>query len=242
MNTARRLRQDLFTFGLEPHNDVTAERIRENPMKGISFILRYRDGSWPVNLKVPGRHNMQNALAAAAVGFVSNVSPEHIVAGLEEFKGITGRFTIERLSCGVTVIDDTYNANPTALRAALETGKSMIPKTSRFLVALGDMLELGDAAPMEHRAAGRLVADAGAAYFIVMGDYAPDMIRGAIEAGFPENHIAVVQSHDQMVEALEGMAGEGDIVFFKASRLMALDKAVEMFKASMERKRTADAL
>jgi UDP-N-acetylmuramoyl-tripeptide--D-alanyl-D-alanine ligase len=242
MDTARRFRQDLFTFGLGSRNDVFAEDVHDKTTDSISFILRHRDGSWPVHLKVPGRHNMQNALAAAAVGFVSGSAPEHILAGLEEFRGIKGRFTVEHLSCGITIIDDTYNANPTALQAALDTGKSMISKGGRLVVALGDMLELGEAARREHRAAGRLVAGAGAAFFVVMGTHAPDMIQGAKEAGFAEESMAAVNTHDQMVRVLRQVAREGDIVFFKASRLLELEKAVEDFKALMEQERVADAL
>lgn len=242
MKAARRLRQDLFTFGMRPQNDVYAGEVQENTIEGISFVLHHGEGSWPVNLRVPGHHNVQNALAAAAVGFSVGMGPDQIVKGLEEFRGMEGRFTIERLSSGITVIDDTYNANPEALRVALETGKSLVPKGGRFLVALGDMLELGDAAIMEHRAAGRLVTDVGAAAFVVLGEYAQDMAEGAKEAGFPEKYLAAAESHEYMVKILTREAREGDIVLFKASRLMGLGRVVELFKAAMERERAADAV
>jgi len=242
MNVSRRLRQDLFTFGLGPESHVYAGEIRENTVNGVSFVLHYRGGSWPVNLKVPGRHNVQNAVAAAAAGFVAGTGPEQVVKGLEGFQGIRGRFIIERLSSGITVIDDTYNSNPEALRVSLETGKSLVPEGGRLLVALGDMLELGDAAAMEHRAAGRLVADVGANALVVLGDHARDTIQGATDAGFSGEHVAAVETHEQMARVLARAAREGDIVFFKASRLMNLGKAMELFKASMEQERAADAL
>lgn len=242
MNAARRLRQDLFTFGMRPHNDVYAGEVQEDTIEGVSFVLHHREGSWPVNLNIPGRHNVENALAAAAVGFALGVGPEQVVNGLEKFPGIKGRFTIERLPCGVIMIDDTYNSNPGALRVTLKTGKSLVPKGGRFLVALGDMLELGDAAAMEHEAAGRLVAGMGAATLVVLGDHARDIIQGAKEAGFSEKHIAAVETHEQMVEVLTRTAREGDIVFFKASRLVGLGRAVGLFKSSMERERAADVL
>ena len=242
MDTARRFRQDLFTFGLGPRNDVFAEAVHEETTEGISFTLRHRDESWPVHLKVPGRYNVQNALAAAAVGFVSGSAPEHILTGLEEFRSIKGRFAVERLSGGITIIDDTYNSNPTALQAALDTGKSMVSKGGRFVVVLGDMLELGDSVHREHRAAGRLVADLGTAFFVVMGTYAQDMVQGAKEAGFPEKDMVVVDTHDQMVHVLRQVTREGDIILFKASRLIRLEKAVEAFKLLMEQGREVDAL
>ncbi len=242
MHVARRLRRDLITFGLGPQNHVSAGEIRGNTLDGVSFVLHYREGSWPVNLRVPGRHNVQNALAAAAAGFVAGADPEQVVKGLEEFQGIKGRFTIERLSRGITMIDDTYNSNPEAVRVSLETAKSLVPERGRLLVALGDMLELGDAAEMEHKVAGRLVADVGAAALVVLGNHAQDTIQGAIEAGFSGKHITAVETHEQMVKVLTHAAREGDIVLFKASQLMGLGKAVALCKASMERERAADAL
>jgi len=234
MLTAGKARQDVFTFGLGANNDVYAEGIHDKEENGISFTLCHRGRSWPVNIKVPGLHNVRNALAAASVGFVMGAGHDHIVAGLEQFQGIKGRLTIDRLPGGITVIDDAYNANPTSLGAALNTVKSMIPKTGRLLVALGDMKELGGAARIEHRMAGRLVADTGAVYFIATGDYAREMIKGATEAGISEERTARVNSHEEMVKKLEHVVREGDVVFFKASRLIGLDKVVERFKTLME--------
>ncbi|MEJ2025703.1 MAG: UDP-N-acetylmuramoyl-tripeptide--D-alanyl-D-alanine ligase [Deltaproteobacteria bacterium] len=108
----------------------------------------------PVNLRVPGRHNVVNAVAASAAAFLMGAHPKEIVTGLEAFQGIKGRFAVQRLSCGVTVIDDTYNSNPEALMVALGTARSFVPPQGRLLAALGDMLELGDAACKAHNTAG----------------------------------------------------------------------------------------
>lgn len=234
IETAGPLRDKLMTFGLGVDNDVSAEDIEDRGVQGVHFRLRHRGESWPVSLCVPGLHNVMNALGAAAAALAFGVAPDHIRIGLEQFCGIRGRFTVDRLPVGVTIIDDTYNANPASLQAAMEAGKRIIPDTGRFVVALGDMLELGAAAPLEHRDAGRLVAESGAACLVVMGRYAPDLIRGALEADFPEKSISRVETHDQMVRAVVRQVGPGDVVLFKASRMMGLDKVVEGFKTSME--------
>lgn len=238
MAAARELRQDLFTFGLGPQNRVYADGITQGTPEGISFLLHYRGGAWPVSLKVPGRHNVRNAVAAAAASFLADADPEQVVQGLEEFRGMKGRFSVERLPSGITVIDDTYNSNPEALLAALQTAQSLVPKGGRLLAGFGDMLELGEAAPAEHKTAGRLVAESGAGVLVVLGDYAGDVIEGAREAGFPAKHMALAETREQMAEFLALAAGEGDVVLFKASRAMDLGKAVELFKASVEQGRT----
>ncbi len=233
MEAASRLRKDLFTFGLVPGRNVFGGEIQENTPEGVSFVLHYREESRPVNLKVPGRHNVRNALAAAAAGFLMGAGPAEVVKGLEEFRGIKGRFTIEQLPCGITVIDDTYNANPDALRAALETGKSLVPKGGRLLVALGDMLELGDEAPMEHRAAGRLVAEMGAACFMALGEYAHEMINGALEGGLSEEKAVWLNDRDEMVIRLGSVAENRDLVIIKGSRMIGLEEVVRKLKESV---------
>ena len=242
MAAALKLRRDLFLFGLESHYQVYADEIREGTKQGMGFVLHHKEGAWPVNLRVPGRHNVVNAVAASAAAFLMGAHPKEIVTGLEAFQGIKGRFAVQRLSCGVTVIDDTYNSNPEALMVALGTARSFVPPQGRLLAALGDMLELGDAACKAHKTAGRNAAEAGVAALVALGSHAQEMIEGAVEAGISRKLTAAAETHADMVEFLSTTARQGDIILFKGSRLMDLGRAVDLFKASLERRREADAL
>jgi UDP-N-acetylmuramoyl-tripeptide--D-alanyl-D-alanine ligase len=229
-NAARNLDGNVMTFGLGPGNDVGAGEVRHRTSEGSSFTLLYRGNAWPVRLGVPGLHNVMNGLAAASVGFASGSSPDHIVRGLEMFQGMKGRFETVSFPGGITLVDDTYNANPASLKAVLNVVASMVQGGRRLIVALGDMKELGGESVPEHRTAGRRVAGAGAAYFVALGDYAPEMIKGAIAAGLPRQRAFRVGSREEMVERLAYIVKEGDLVFIKGSRVMALEEVVQRLK------------
>ncbi|MBU0990217.1 MAG: UDP-N-acetylmuramoyl-tripeptide--D-alanyl-D-alanine ligase [Proteobacteria bacterium] len=216
-----------MTFGLGEGNDVRAVNIRDNGPEGITFDLQYRDNSWPVRVRVPGLHNLGNALAAAAVGLSLSEPPENIVKGLDMFSGIKGRFRMVSLSKGITLVDDTYNANPSSLGAALASVSSLVNEGGKIIVGLGEMLELGDATIHAHREAGRKVAEIGAYFFFAMGEHAGDMIEGARIAGMPENRLKIVETHDQMVKGIIDTLTAGSLVFLKGSRKMELEKVTE---------------
>ncbi len=134
---------------------------------------------------MPGLHNVYNALAAAAIALSLNLSKDHIQEGLSRFEGIKGRFKVVPLPDGSILIDDTYNSNPSSLRLALESIKALAPQDRRVIVGLGEMLELGEETEAGHLEAGELVADTGADWLVALGDHAPEMIRGAVDKGFP---------------------------------------------------------
>jgi UDP-N-acetylmuramoyl-tripeptide--D-alanyl-D-alanine ligase len=242
MAAALKRRRDLFLFGLESHHQVYADEIRKGTNQEMGFVLHHKGGAWPVNLRVPGEHNVVNAVAASAAAFLMGAHPDEIVTGLEAFRGIKGRFAIQQLSCGVTVIDDSYNSNPEALVTALGTARNFVPHQGRLLAALGDMLELGEVASEAHKTAGRRAAEAGVAALVVLGSHAQEMIEGAVEAGISKKLTLAAETHADMVEFLSATAREGDIILFKGSRLMDLGRAVDLLKASLERRRKADAL
>jgi len=227
LKTASGLGKQWITFGLGGKNDVRADRIRNLGIEGIAFDLSYWGVYRPVRLKVPGTQNVLNALAAAAVSLCLETSFENIVKGLGDFAGLKGRFMVISLPNGITLVDDTYNANPSSLKAALSSVGSLVDEGRKIIVCLGEMMELGDATVPEHRQAGRSVAELGTYYFLAMGEHAHEMINGAIESGMPSNRAQVVSSHNEMVNKIKGEMHEGDLVFIKGSRKMALEKVVE---------------
>ena len=167
----------------------------------------------------------QNALAAAALAMLLEVQPEQILAAIEAFQVPAGRGRICRFG-ETTVIDDSYNANPASTRAGLETLLSL-PGRGRRLAVLADMLELGPAASEFHRQIGTYAAELGVEQLFCYGPESRATCDGALAGGAAASHYADM---DGLVEALRGTLKEGDLVYFKGSRGMALETALaELF-------------
>ena len=233
MKMASPYTREVVTFGIGKKSDVRADQIRDLGRKGVSFRLGFPGGSLAVKLKVPGLQNVSNALAAASVAFCLNEPPEYIAEGLGLFAGIGGRFAMTRLPGDVVLVDDTYNANPLALRAALVSVKSLVREGSRIIVGLGEMTELGDATVLEHREAGRRVAELGAHFLLAVGAHAHELVKGAVDAGMRRDQAEVVTSHDEMTNRIREEAKGGDLIFLKGSRKIGLERVVEGLKARL---------
>ena len=228
MDTASSFRRKSITFGLGPENDFTAHHVRNLGREGLSFEIRHGRERVPVTLQVPGTQNVLNALAASAIAFCMNISPDTIAEGLSRFAGMAGRFMILALPGGASLVDDTYNANPFSLRAALDSLKGLAENGGRVIIGLGEMLELGHESIAAHVEAGAMVAETGAHYFVVMGEHAEEMIRGALEKGFPSDRAAVARSHEDMAERITAVMQKHDLVLLKGSRGAGLDKVVRI--------------
>ena len=227
MKHAARFNRDVITFGLAEGNNIRGTHIKNRGSDGMGFDLTFDGNTWPVNLGVSGTHNVKNALAAAAIGLCLNEPPEQIVKGLGVFQGIKGRFQSIPLEKNILLIDDTYNANPSALKAALDSAVPLVHKEGRFIVGLGDMLELGEAAVSAHREAGGRVAASGASWFFAMGSHANDMKKGAIAEGMPSNRIIIAETHDDLTTRMIQEIEPRDTIFLKGSRMMQFEKISE---------------
>ena len=227
VKTASGFKREMTTFGLGEENDVVAVKVRDLGLDGISFFLKYREKSRHIKLKVHGLHNVYNALAAAAVGTCLNVPSEHVIAGLESFSGIEGRLTVEVLSGGITLVDDTYNANPLSLKATLDSLEALKRKGGRIIIGLGEMMELGDATGAAHLEAGRLVAGLGAHSLIAIGEHAREVINGAKGDNISKKRAVAVQTREEMLEIIKKEMDRGDLVLLKGSRKMGLGKVAD---------------
>ncbi len=230
METAAAFRKNVFTFGFGNKNDLHASEIRSLGQEGSSFRLNYQGNSWDVRLNVPGLQNVSNALAAAIVSFHLDIPPQNIIEGLHRFSGVKGRFNLVHLPGGITLVDDTYNSNPTSLKAALNSIEALVNGSGGVIVGLGEMMELGDESTASHQEAGRLVAEIGAKSFMAIGEHAPEMVRGAIESGMNSKKAKVVTSHNEMVKIISDEMRKGDLIFIKGSRKMNLGKIVDDLK------------
>jgi UDP-N-acetylmuramoyl-tripeptide--D-alanyl-D-alanine ligase len=216
----------VVTFGSENgknHVDVGAEDIMPRGLLGSDFTLVLpTDERVRVELGIPGGHAISNALAAAAVGHVVGVATADIVAALNGVAALAGRGVLRPGRLGSTIIDDTYNASPSSMAAALQV---LLAEAERPRIAvLGDMLELGDKAVEAHQKVGRQAARAD--LLVVLGDHAEDVVEGATEAGLRVDRASVVTNSEEAVAAIEPYL-KGALVLVKASRGVALEQVVD---------------
>ncbi|MEZ4600165.1 MAG: UDP-N-acetylmuramoyl-tripeptide--D-alanyl-D-alanine ligase [Syntrophotaleaceae bacterium] len=219
-------------FGCAPPADVRAEKISLWP-GGVEFQLCLPEGRWPVRLHIHGRFNVHNALAAAAAAYVIGVKPAEIGSGLERFRPYAGRMETTLLGEKVVLLEDCYNANPLAVKAALVTLDDLAGDGRRVAV-LGDMLELGEAAGELHREVGREVARR-ADLLILLGEFARHTAEGARQGGLAADRIIQVDSHEKAVESLEKLIRPGDRVLVKGSRGMKMERICAALKTDHAR-------
>jgi len=206
----------LIRFGLEASADVTAQAI-EGDAESSRFVLVTPIGEVDVDLAMPGRHNVLNALAAASIALGAGVEPEAIAAGLGNARPVAGRLVTHRLSSGAVLIDDSYNANPGSLNAAIDT---LAASEERAWLVLGDMRELGADAELLHAEAGRRAKNAGIDRLYALGP----LSAHAVEAFGEDGHHFT--THAQLAEALLSGLRDGVRVLVKGSRGSAMDKIV----------------
>ena len=191
---------------------------------GLVFTLRLPDGSETVHLQTPGRFMVSNALAAAAVGHLAGLTSAQIKSGLEAFAPFNGRLSMLHTRRGVGIIDDTYNANPVSMAAALET-LAAVKGAGRGFVVLGDMLELGAQSAELHRELGCKAGRCGAARLYAHGPHAAEVAAGAQEAGMPASDMQTGDK-EAIADDLIGRLQTGDWVLVKGSRGMAMETVV----------------
>jgi UDP-N-acetylmuramoyl-tripeptide--D-alanyl-D-alanine ligase len=225
---AERFTGRVLRFGRTARSDVTASRIEPTP-DGSRFTLRTPGGEAPVDLPVQGQHQVDNFLAAAAIGSAVGVGASECAAAAADLHPAAHRGELSRHSSGALLYDDAYNANPSSVKAALET-LEFLPGTRRIAV-LGDMLELGPDEERWHREAGAQVIGR-ADVLVCVGPRARWIGEGAIRAGFPAASVSYVGSSEEAAQALRDLLSAGDAVLFKASRGIGLDRAVAILSGA----------
>ncbi len=225
--------------------DVYAAGVRALGARGTSFRLFTPEGWAEVVLPLPGRHNVANALAAAAVGTAWGLSPADIAAGLGEARISDKRMNVFQAGA-VTILDDTYNASPVSTIAALEVLKGL--EGRRRVAVLGNMLELGEYAEEGHREVGLAAVRLGVDVLLTVGDLARHIAAGAQEAQEAQGpqgsqgpqarraHTDVHHAPDR--HAAEPLLAElvrpGDVVLVKGSRGMAMEELVAVLRRRFE--------
>ena len=212
------------TYSLERKADVTVAKCAERGLDGLGVTYDIRGRSVNVRFASPGLANVINGAAAIAATLTLGVEHCEIEEGLGAFVPAKGRMEVLRLA-SITVLDDTYNANPESVASALRTlGKA----EGRRVAVLGDMLELGPASKAEHREAGRVAGTLGIEVVVAIGSFAADLVEGAASAGVRGAY--GFNSRQEAEASLSGILRQGDTVLVKGSRGMALEKTVEALK------------
>jgi len=220
---AERAVQKILMYGCDETADVRAEDVASTP-DGMTFNLNLAGTRVPVRLRTPGRFMVSNALAAAAVGYLAGLTAYEIREGLETFRPVQGRLNVRETARGIHIIDDTYNANPGSMAAAIETLQG-VSKDGRSVLVAGDMKELGSGAADLHRDIGVLCAKSKITRLYAAGEFAQQVGAGAAEGGMPVDAI-IIGSRTSIATDLIDWLEPGDWVVVKGSRAMGMEKVV----------------
>jgi UDP-N-acetylmuramoyl-tripeptide--D-alanyl-D-alanine ligase len=221
MDISRGFEGPKVTYGIEHDADFRGTNIRERGLLGTSFEVNGHS----FELSLPGRHNLENLLAAIATARSIGISWEGIARGVAQVKPAYHRGIIINVA-GATIYDDTYNSNPYALGSAL-TLMSEADVSGRRIAVIGDMLELGDKELDYHRDSGRSVPNT-IDTVIGVGKRSRALLDGAREAGFAGDKLHHFDDAQSAGEFLKTFIRPGDLVLIKASRGIGLDRIVNI--------------
>ncbi|QHT55487.1 UDP-N-acetylmuramoyl-tripeptide--D-alanyl-D-alanine ligase [Cellulomonas sp. H30R-01] len=214
---------DVVTFGASAGADVRARDVVVDRTGRARFTLEARDGdggtrSVPVELRLVGEHHVHNALAAATAGLAVGLTLDEVAAGLSAADALSPhRMHVVERPDGVTVVDDSYNANPDSMRAALKALAVLAGRDRRSIAVLGEMLELGDEHREAHDAIGRLVVRLNIGLTVVVGEGARAIRDGANHEGSWGDEVLLADDVDAAAQFLEGELRPGDVVLVKSS-------------------------
>jgi UDP-N-acetylmuramoyl-tripeptide--D-alanyl-D-alanine ligase len=218
------------TFGVDRDADVRATHIQDRGIEGTSARITTPRGAVDVTTPLVGRANLANILAATAVALNFDVPLADIAAKAAGLRPASHRGEVVRLAGGVTVVDDSYNANPTATRRALDVLASA--SATRRIAVIGEMLELGDHSVGLHEGVGRAAAETGVHTLIAVGGSpAAAMAKAAVAAGMAAANVQYFATSDEAANLVLTMVQPGDVVLVKGSRGVKTDRVVERLKS-----------
>lgn len=236
---AARARCRVVSFGFSSRADVRAMDLKSDGRNGTIFrlLLPGMVRHTAVHIRVQGDHNVTNALAAGAVGSIVGLSGRVIAQGLSRFRPAAMRSQV-RVSQGVKLIIDCYNANPASMKAAVQLLAQTGAKRKTIAV-LGDMLELGPNAAQMHEEVGGFVARHGIDQLVACGLLGQSLARGAKQAGLDQTHILEVPDAHAASAAMKTFVKPGDTVLIKASRGMKLELVADALRGATHTTRKA---
>lgn len=220
----------VVTFGIENRADVMATTIEIGRLGHSRFLLKTPLGEARADLPLSGRHNLMNALAAAAVATCFKISPEQVVDVLRAVRPGEMRGEVLDFAAGFEVIDDSYNSNPRSLLTMVRTLKEGGEHATRRILVAGEMLELGPDAARLHQEAGTEIAGWGIDLLWGVRGFAEDLVRGARAAGMSAEATRFFETSDEAAAALPAELRPGDLVLVKGSRGVQTDKVIDALR------------
>jgi UDP-N-acetylmuramoyl-tripeptide--D-alanyl-D-alanine ligase len=216
----------VFFYGLSPESDLWASEVEGLGLDGVRCVLHYEGET--IHLRVPllGRHSVHTVLRAAAVGLIEGLTWQEIVGGLQGGESQLRLVAVQGPKDSL-LIDDTYNAAPTSVLAALNLLEEL---DGRRVAVLGDMLELGEYEEKGHRLVGARVAGI-ADLLITVGERARWIADEAQMVGMPDEHVVELKGSQDAITYLEERVEEGDVILVKGSRGMRMDRIVTALEA-----------
>jgi UDP-N-acetylmuramoyl-tripeptide--D-alanyl-D-alanine ligase len=220
-NMSEDTRARVFYYGLSPEADLWANEVQGLGLEGVRFVLHYQESAYHVRVPLLGRHSVHTALRATSVGLVQGLSWEEIVNGLKS-ENSQLRLVAVQGPHGSLLLDDTYNAAPPSVIAALNLLSEL---EGKHIAVLGDMLELGDFEERGHRMVGVRAAQV-VDELIAVGERAKWIADEAQKAGLDTGCIHLLADSEEATEYLRDRIGEGDVVLVKGSHGLRMDKIV----------------
>ena len=212
--------RQILRYGIDATADVSAADIVEDDA-GSQFLLHSPSGTASITLPLPGRHQISNALAAASIALAAGASLDAITRGLARAEGVAGRQQLLVLPDGTQVLDDSYNANPGSMTAAIATLVAQAQRgTRQAWLVLGDMLELGPGAAVLHADVGRHARESGVTSVFAVGEMSWHAVLAFGPGG---EHFA---TQDALIERLQAREAESVAMLVKGSRGSRMDKVV----------------
>ena len=217
----------IVTFGIDNDADIKAAALISHAGKTFFQCRIGREGEQrQLSIPMLGRHNVSNALAAVAAGYVLGLTAEQIGEGLESLEMTGMRFEYRRIGA-YNIINDAYNASPMSMEASLTTLKEIAAdKGKRSIAVLGDMLELGHVAVPAHQKVGQQAAAAGVCGLITLGEMGREIARGAREAGLEA--VYSFATHEEAAAKLRELLQPEDTILFKGSRGMKMETIIDL--------------
>ena len=220
-------RKRKIEFAIESQADHQARDIRDEDLSGLSFEVASPKGRFKLNSALLGRFNVYNIMAAVAVAVELGVNLKSIQKAVQEFRPIPHRMELKKSKLGL-ILDDCYNASPSATQQALLT-LSRLQTPLKKIFVFGDMRELGDFSEQEHKKIAAHIAELKIEQVFTLGELAAETAKALIERhGWNPERVKITQSREELKATLTAtLKGDQNLILIKGSRAMELDKLVD---------------
>lgn len=220
-----KLKHKTVWFGIKNNIGVYADNIISLGLNGIKCTIHINNNSFDVYIKSPGEHIIYSALIATIIADYFGIRIENIKKGIENFEPSKMRMNIEKCTNSITIINDTYNASPQSMKAALDVLKDC--DENRKVAILGDMYEIGESSNQMHAEIGEYAAKIGINIIICVGSLGKYIYNGACNNKNDNQTVLYFETQNDLHYKLLDILAQNDIVLVKASRSMNLDKTVD---------------